>query len=168
MRLSEFNWNEWLKLWQWNKSFCGACAAHRDVSTILQTLLSQCKLVGKGHYKNRLQSRVLLLGAWVPPTIELHSGSSETYGWCHGGSVRYFIVSDFTCPWWATCVFSPCVFPLFVVVHSYSLCLICFIWFIFSLVFEYFVFGSWFFLSANFLSFWHLFLNISCLESAFR
>ena len=113
MRVSEFNRTKWFKLWQRNKSFWGACAAHRNVSTILQTLLSQCKLGVKSlvvcHYKNQLQSRALTRNPLKP------RGRAG---------------------------------------------LICFIWFLFNLVFEYFVFDSCFLVSAYFLSFCH-FLKIS-------
>ena len=39
-RLSKCYWTESLKLWSWNKSFRGGCDFHKNLSTVLETFLS--------------------------------------------------------------------------------------------------------------------------------
>ena len=40
-------WMSWTKSWQWNESLHGCCDVKRNIYTVLQPLLKQCKLVGK-------------------------------------------------------------------------------------------------------------------------
>ena len=43
----QLKWMSWTKSWQWNESLHGCCDVKRNIYTVLQPLLKQCKLVGK-------------------------------------------------------------------------------------------------------------------------